>query len=333
LASGGGGLGGGCGLRGGCGLGGGSSGGVWWRWLVASPRASSVQSHRVLAVGAPIDEDHLMKKFLKILAALVTATVVWAGCSFYLYVQDHPPNCSDTLTLTGDINNDSFVQTRECLARLKAEKKTFVVAASGGGDGFSALAIAILLHRHNWDVEVVGICASSCANWIFPAGKTKYLNKQSMLLFHGGPHQKNMLEFAEKIDHGFAATGAPVDSVKLGRENKEGYLKWSPGKTAAYEEVLEFLSIDKDLPAVEKWRQFTHASDKFYQELGVNPLLPEYGQRGGYEPLYNSDKYGGFIYRLDSLGRLGIRNIELKDGEWHPERHPDYGDVYEVTYP
>jgi len=63
------------------------------------------------------------------------------------------------------------------------------------------------------------------------------------------------------------------------------------------------------------------------------PPLPEYGQIGGYESLYKSYKYDGFIYRLDSLRRLGIRNIELKEGEWHPERHPDYKDVYEVTYP
>jgi hypothetical protein len=30
---------------------------------------------------------------------------------------------------------------------------------------------------------------------------------------------------------------------------------------------------------------------------------------------------------------MGVRNIELKDGDWHPERHPEYQDVYEVTYP
>ena len=103
--------------------------------------------------------------------------------------------------------------------------------------------------------------------------------------------------------------------------------------SAATAEVLEFLSIKKDLPAAEQWRQFTNASDRFYRESGIDPLLPEYGQRGGYEPLYESDKYGGFIYRLDSLRRLGIRNIELKDGEWHPERHPLYPAVYEVTFP
>jgi len=62
-------------------------------------------------------------------------------------------------------------------------------------------------------------------------------------------------------------------------------------------------------------------------------VLSTYGQVGAYEPTYKSYKYGGFIYRLDSLRRLGMRNVELKDGEWHPERNPAYQDVYEVTYP
>jgi hypothetical protein len=275
-----------------------------------------------------------MKKFLKILAVLVLVAVVWAGYDYYLYVQDHPIHCSDTITITGgEISSQTFVDARDCLVRYKASKKTFVVQDSDGGKGIPALALAILIHRHNWDVEVRGLCASSCANWIFPAGKTKYLANQSLLLFHGGPHQKNLLEFAEQFDRGFAANGAPVDAVKLGREGKEGHMSWDPNRSSADEEVLEFLAIPKDLSAVEQWRQFMNASDKFYRELGINPVLPEYGQLGGYEPLYQSDKFDGFTYRLDSLRRLGIRNIELKDGEWHPERHPVYPKVYEVTYP
>jgi hypothetical protein len=191
----------------------------------------------------------------------------------------------------------------------------------------------MLLHRHGWDVEVVGICASSCANWIFAAGKTKYLNKQSMLLFHGGPHQANLLEQVDEIEHRFAVHGTPVGSMELGQKNKEGTLTFNPKRSAAEEEVLEFFAISKYLTNAEKVRQFRNVSDEFYRELGINPLLPEYGQIGAYEPLYKSYKYGGYIYRLDSLRRLGIGNIELKDGEWHPERHPVYQDVYEVTYP
>jgi len=276
---------------------------------------------------------HLVKTYMKILAALVSVALLWLGYSYVLFLRDHPVHCSDTIELTGRISSETFVVARDCLVRFSASKKTVVIKESGGGSGSAALALGILIHRHNWDVEVIGICPSSCANWIFPAGKMKYLNSQSMLLFHGGPHQANWLEQGNKLEQMFAANGAPVDSVELGQENKEGVVSWAPNRSAADEEVLEFLSINRDLPAVEKMRQFMNASDRFYQELGINPLLPEYGQMGGYEALYKSYKYGGFIYRLDSLRRLGIGNIELKDGEWHPERHPDYQDVYEVTYP
>ena len=97
--------------------------------------------------------------------------------------------------------------------------------------------------------------------------------------------------------------------------------------------VLEFLSISDVTSAVEQIGKLRTASDQFYQDLDINPVLSTYGQIGNYESTYKSYKYGGFTYRLDSLRRLGVRNIELKEGEWHPERHPDYKDVYEVTYP
>jgi hypothetical protein len=98
-------------------------------------------------------------------------------------------------------------------------------------------------------------------------------------------------------------------------------------------QVLEFLSIRNVSTAADYVARLTTASDQFYDELGVNVLLPTYGQIGRYEATYKSHKYGGFMYRLDSLHRLGIGNIELKDGEWHPERNRDYPDVYEIAYP
>jgi hypothetical protein len=274
-----------------------------------------------------------MKAYLKILAVLVSVALLWLGSSYLLYLRDHPIHCSNTITMTGEITSEMFVQARDCLVRFADEKKTFVVKEAAGGDGYTALAIAILIHRHKWDVEVVDICASACANWIFPAGRTKYLNRQSMLLFHGGPHQANILERIDQIEHMTSGSGTPVDKVELGRKNQEGTVRWAPMRTPADEEVLEFLSINKDSRGAEKWGQFRNASDRFYQELGIKRLLPEYGQIGRYEPSYKSDEYSGFIYRLDSLRRFGISNIELKDGEWRPERHPAYPEVYEVTFP
>ena len=273
-----------------------------------------------------------MKRFLKILAAIVSVAILWLGWSYVRYIRDDAVRC-DTLTLDGDINSDSFVEARDCLVRSKAAKKTFVVKQSGGRDGKAALALGILIHRHHWDVEVVGLCASSCANFIFPAGKTKYLHRNSLLLFHGGFYQENLLEMAEKLDQRLAMNGAPVETVTLGQENKEATISFTPNRSIADQAVLEFLSISDVTSAVEQIGKLRTASDQFYQDLDINPVLSTYGQIGDYESTYKSYKYGGFTYRLDSLRRLGVRNIELKEGEWHPERHPDYKDVYEVTYP
>ena len=275
----------------------------------------------------------LVKTYLKILAAVVSFAILWLGYRFVFHPRDELVTF-ETLSIDGGrITSETFVQVRDRIVQSTAVKKTFVVKACEGGDGFAALAIGILLHRHNWDVEVVDVCPSSCAIYIFPAGKTKYLNQHSMLLFHGGPYQENLMEMAEKFDQGSKTNGVPAGSVTLGHANKEGTISFTPNKSIADQEVLEFLSITHVSTAVELVGKLRSASDQFYQELGINPLLATYGQVGDYEALYKSYKYGGFIYRLDSLRRLGIGNIELKEGEWHPERHPAYQEVYEVTYP
>jgi hypothetical protein len=272
-----------------------------------------------------------VKTTLKVLAALVLVAILGLGYSYVVFLQDEDLYC-DTATINGNIGPETFANLRGCLSRSFAQKKTFVVKASGGGDNVAALALGILIHKHNWDVEVVDYCASACASFIFPAGKTKYLHRQSMLLFHGGPNQENLLEMAKMFKPEPSMSGAPAGPVTLGQVNKENTVSMGP-KSAAYIELHRFLSIPDETTPVEILGALRKASDQFYQELGINPLLPTYGQRGDYEPTYKSYKYAGFIYRLDSLRRLGIGHIELKDGEWHPERNAAYPQVYEVTFP
>ena len=131
-----------------------------------------------------------------------------------------------------------------------------------------------------------------------------------MLLFHGGPYQENMLEMVEKVQAGLTTSGAPAESVTLVR-NKEGTVRITSQKIDRGSGSTRFLVHNRCLPQ-SKNETRRNASDQFYQELGVNPLLSTYGQIGDYEALYKSYKYGGFIYRLDSLRRLGIGNIETE---------------------
>jgi len=287
-----------------------------------------------------------MKTSLKVVGALISVVVVFLAWSYVRYLKNEAVYCN-TITLTGEISPETFVKVRECLVRSEAPKKTFVVTGSQGGDNFSALALGILIHRHKWDVEIVDYCLSACASFIFPAGKTIYLDRQSMLLFHGGPHQENLLEQAKTADQRSSMDRARSEFVTLGQEDKveartefvthaqaDKENAFVPAfKTPAFLEVRKFLSIRDDSTAVDQIGALRKAADQFYEELGINPVLPIYGQLGAYESIYKSYKHEGFIYRLDSLRRFGIGHIELKEGEWHPERNPLYPKVYEVTYP
>jgi hypothetical protein len=177
----------------------------------------------------------------------------------------------------------------------------------------------------------VDLCASSCANFIFPAGKVKYLHSNALLLFHGGPHQHNMM--AKFVDaENAAAQGVQAKVIDPDHAKTEGGVVID-GKSAERREVLEFLSITNVTGSVDLVTRLTRASDQFYEDLEVNVLMPHYGQIGRYESIYKSYKYGGYFYRLDSLRRLGVKNIEVKGGDWHPERNPEYSNVYEVAYP
>lgn len=281
-----------------------------------------------------------MRTFLKVAAGLALIAILGLGVLYVIYLNDDTrcdayviTGCS-TITIPAEITPERFVEARKYLVESTAPKKTLVIEASGGGDGFAALAIGTLVHRHHWDVEVVDLCMSSCANFIFPAGKTKYLHRDSIVVFHGGPYQANLLEYATEVDRELANGRTFTEPLTLGETDKEGTITLRPGheRSPAEQEVLDFLSVNMTT-VTDYVLEIRRVSDQLYKELGVDPVLPTYGQIGIYEPFYKSQESYGFIYRLDSLRRFGIRNIELKDGEWHPERHPLYERVYEVTYP
>jgi len=285
-----------------------------------------------------------VKPYLKIAGALALIAIV--GFWMVAAHSESKVAACGPITLTGDMNPDTFLSMKDCLADPSVTDKTFIVTYSGGGDWESSLAIGILIHRHGWNVEVVEMCASSCANFIFPAGKVKYLHSNAMLLFHGGPHQENLLEQAIATEQAEMARRAastssgtapatpvaPAEAKDPDRSRMEGHAAIDD-KGPQRLKVREFLEVRDVTDTTDLFTKLRNVSDRFYAELGVNLLLPDYGQRGRYEARYQAYKIGGFMYRLDSLRKLGVDNIELKGGEWRPERNRDYPDVYEVTYP
>ena len=73
------------------------------------------------------------------------------------------------------------------LLALKLGQNSTLVVNSKGGDVNAALDIADYLSSSGVSVVVDGFCLSSCANYIFVAGRRKIGLQGSFVGFHGGP--------------------------------------------------------------------------------------------------------------------------------------------------
>lgn len=66
-----------------------------------------------------------------------------------------------------------------------------LIINSPGGEVNIGMDLGEWVFEHDWDVEVHKIAFSSAANYVFTAGKTKYLHRDSMVGWHGGITQQN----------------------------------------------------------------------------------------------------------------------------------------------
>jgi len=75
----------------------------------------------------------------------------------------------------------------ELVRVLKAAEVSDLVINSSGGYAEPALDAALIIYQKGIDVYVDGMCGSSCANYIFLAGRYKYSTKNSIIFWHGSP--------------------------------------------------------------------------------------------------------------------------------------------------
>ncbi|QBL08216.1 hypothetical protein E0Z06_01160 [Rheinheimera sp. D18] len=79
-------------------------------------------------------------------------------------------------------------------------KPSRLVITSNGGEIGAGMDLGRWVKDNKLDVEVNGVCASSCANYVFPAAHTKYLRKDSVLVWHGSAWQSDWDVEEEFVD-------------------------------------------------------------------------------------------------------------------------------------
>lgn len=177
--------------------------------------------------------------------------------------------------LTGEANEKVFE-----LYNQQHDKPSTLTITSTGGAVHLGLELGEWVYKHNLNVKVYDLCFSSCANYVFPAGRKKLLSEGAVVGFHGGPTSETFDTSA--IDA--ALQSAPEQDREKLRESFEASFK-------AYIEM----NIQREA--------------EFYRKLGVSPKLNTLGQSAPYEELRQS--YQGWVYSPEDMRTLGLTNIEI----------------------
>ncbi|MGR3971902.1 hypothetical protein [Shewanella sp. 1180_01] len=203
-----------------------------------------------------------------------------------LFADDNIFYHKNVIYYNGDINQHGFERVKDI--HSQHPDVTRITFNSFGGYADVGIDFANWILKRGLDIEVDKYCISSCANYLFLAGKNKYLNRKSFLGWHGGVFQlKN-----EKL--------TSVDIYKI--------LNFSNDcNSNALSDIYLITPIDKIID-----------ESLFFKEINVNMLITVYGQ---VKPvIFYSDKQQLWSYTAEALAYFGVKNIVLLDDKWTPEK-------------
>ena len=171
----------------------------------------------------------------------------------------------------GSISRDSAASLAKALADTNVRE---VWVKSGGGDVEAGQEMGRLIRDRALRVVITGACISSCANYLFTAGKSKLIRPGAFVVWHGSTFQKDGREF---------------DQCGRTRSSLDGLL-WTQ------EEVRERRT---DSEGVARRRREDTA---FFASIGVD----EYITRVGQEPRF----FGNFTLSPSDMALFGVVGVE-----------------------
>ena len=171
---------------------------------------------------------------------------------------------------TGPISAE---QNQQLFKAVHGEGVERLVITSTGGDVEAGIALGRWVFKHRLNVVVPEYCLSSCANYVFPAGRHKSIGPGAIVAWHGNyNHLKE--------------TGLWQDDI-AGRMQRHGEDAVTANRQVR-EEMERLVGLERDF--------FTH--------IGVDEYLCWIGKM----PPYNAANYY-FLSRQD-MARFGVNHVQ-----------------------
>ncbi|OAT21522.1 hypothetical protein M983_3128 [Proteus myxofaciens ATCC 19692] len=181
----------------------------------------------------------------------------------------------DKIFYSGNISESGYEKVHALASN--SDISTLVIN-SRGGDIVPGMKLGELVFDKKWDVQVQDYCFSSCANYIFPAGKTKYISKFSQLGWHGGATQ----QFDEDI-------------IPKEKNDRERFTQILTGLIETETAFFKKINVNQE--------------STIYGQIAFNHLEMIKA---------HSINCIGWSYSIDGMSAFGMKNIVLIDGEWEP---------------
>ena len=211
-----------------------------------------------------------------------------------------------TIIFDGDIEDSTY---RDFLVavRGKEDQITAIRINSSGGITDHGIRIGEWIFDHGLDVIVDELCFSSCANYIFPAGKNKIIEKDAIVGWHGSEQQNP-----------FIAAGLGLTMRELHARNYERRKEFGGPLTPqeSKEEYVENMS---------KYDEYERGDDEpeLLNKIGVNLYLMVYGFLPDQIDYYLSEdtEFGGWTFSIEDMAKFGVNNVTYQgEGDYPSEK-------------
>lgn len=166
----------------------------------------------------------------------------------------------EAVVYRGMLETPAIIQVEDLIRDTNGRVKRLVID-SGGGEINLGMDLAELVIENGLDVVVEKLCASSCANYVFPAGKTKRITPGALVLWHGSVIQDE-IELPEFEDF-VAPDGvelSPLEKQQLMETAHESYAQYIADSQARQEVFFKRLGVDarvtvmgQQVGASEEW--------------------------------------------------------------------------------
>jgi len=202
----------------------------------------------------------------------------------------------DTLTYTGNLSKASSAAFDAAVAGVRRGQLTRLVISSGGGDTVEGRHVGRWVRDMALVVEVDVICFSSCADYIFPAGRARVIRSDAFVGWHGNERQFEVLA---------ARTGVSVADQLAAIVPADV----APGPRAAFvQEALRSIAVTRKDEA------------EFYASLGLHDAFAVCAVGDGLEKRPGFAGQLGWGFSLADMARLGLRDtVYLGDGRYEKD--------------